>query len=153
MQFYIMGGNNESGGLVQEMENMIDTLFAAGFGEEEIKLKVVPGGQHNEYLWRTQFPDGYEWLYLNPSNEIIGNELVPKFTLKIVNGRIFFENHLIGDDNSGYLLKLFSTDGRQVFENVIHSGESLALDQRLKGVFVAHLSEGGISLTKKVLLF
>lgn len=153
MQFYIMGGNNESGGLVQEMENMIDTLFAAGFGEEEIKLKVVPGGQHNEYLWRTQFPDAYEWLFLNPSNEISGNELVPKFTLKIVNGRIFFENHLSGDDSTGYLLKLFSTDGRQAFENVIHSGESLALNPGLKGVFVAHLSGGGILLTKKVLLF
>jgi predicted alpha/beta superfamily hydrolase len=153
MQFYIMGGNNESGGLVQEMENMIDTLFAAGFGEEEIKLKVIPGGQHNEYLWRTQFPDAYEWLFLNPSNEINGNELVPKFTLKIVNGRIFFENHLRGDDSTGYLLKLFSTDGRQVFENVIHSGESLALNPGLKGIFVAHLSGDGISLTKKVLQF
>ncbi len=153
MQFYIMGGDNESGGMVQEMENMIDTLYAAGFGEEEIKLKVVPGGQHNEYLWRTQFPAAYEWLFLNSSNEIKNNELFLKYTLKILNGCIFFENHQTGAHSTDYLLKLFSTEGRQVYENKIHSGESLVLFPGLIGVFIVHLYGGEFSLTEKVVLF
>jgi len=71
----------------------------------------------------------------------------------MVNGRIFFENHLTGDDSTNYLLKLFSVDGRQVFENTIHSGESLSLDPALKGIFIAYLGGNGITITKKVLLF
>lgn len=153
MQFYIMGGNNESGGLVQEMENMIDTLYAAGFGEEEIKLKIVPGGQHNEYLWRTQFPAAYEWLFLNSSNQIIDNQLIQKYSLKIVNGNLVFENHLNNSDSSVYQFQLYATDGRKVSESTIHSGENIKINSGLKGIFIAHINGGGIALTKKVLLF
>jgi len=152
MQFYIMGGDNESGGMVQEMENMIDTLFASGFGEDEIKLKVVPGGQHNEYLWRTQFPAAYEWLFLNPSNAIVNNKVVQKVLLKVDNNYIIFENLLSGDDSTSYLLQLFSPDGKKISEKSVHSGESLAVRTGLKGIFIVRVSGGDIIMAKKILL-
>ncbi len=153
MQFYIMGGNNESGGLVQEMENMIDTLYAAGFSEEEIKLKIVPGGQHNEYLWRTQFPAAYEWLFLNPSSGIFDNKLIQKFSIKMVNGNLVFENHLDSSDSSVYQFQLYATDGRKISESTVYSGENIPIKPGLKGVFIAYISGSGITLTEKVLLF
>ena len=63
MSFYIMGGEQESETLLQEMNEMVETLYAAGFQETEIKLLVHADGQHSEWYWRREFPNAYLWLY------------------------------------------------------------------------------------------
>lgn len=72
MRFYQMAGSNESNAMVPQMQAMEDSLALLGFSDGEIKTKVVSGGQHNEYLWRTQFVDAYKWLFSEYINQIDG---------------------------------------------------------------------------------
>ncbi|MEM6516423.1 MAG: alpha/beta hydrolase-fold protein [Bacteroidota bacterium] len=60
--FYFMAGDSESEDMVTDMEKMIKLLHSEGLKSKQIKSKVVKGGQHNEQLWRENFPDAFEWL-------------------------------------------------------------------------------------------
>jgi len=67
MKFYFLAGGQESSGLEADVENMIATLEANGFQEEEINFLFVPNGQHSEWFWAQEYPDAFDWLYLfNP---------------------------------------------------------------------------------------
>lgn len=70
VRFYQLCGNNESSGLVADMQRMNDSLVKLGFGQENILNKIVPGGQHNEKLWRESFGEAYVWLFTPYANEV-----------------------------------------------------------------------------------
>jgi predicted alpha/beta superfamily hydrolase len=69
MRFYQLCGSSEgsnqaeSDEMVSEMKRMNDSLVKIGFKQEDIYNKVVPGGQHNEKLWREAFSEAYLWLF------------------------------------------------------------------------------------------
>jgi len=63
MNIFLLGGGQESAGLLQDMNNMVTTLYNAGFEESEIKLVTHQEGQHSEWYWRREFPNSYEWLF------------------------------------------------------------------------------------------
>ncbi|TXB70264.1 alpha/beta hydrolase-fold protein [Phaeodactylibacter luteus] len=63
MKFYLLAGGMEGGNQVGDMEAMYNTLMEAGFGAEEIEMRTVPEGGHNEALWRGAFPEAYLWLF------------------------------------------------------------------------------------------
>ena len=62
-QFYLMAGSNESSSMVSQMESMIELLVNQGLSAENLKSKVVPGGMHNESLWRQEFEEAVLWLF------------------------------------------------------------------------------------------
>ncbi len=62
VRFYMLAGDKESGSMVPEMKAMKDSLIAAGFDAALIFTKVVPGGQHNEKMWREAFGPAWLWL-------------------------------------------------------------------------------------------
>lgn len=64
IKFYFLAGGQESNSLPQEVENMIDTLIAAGHDENFLKYKYVANGQHSEWFWAQEFPEAFEWLFL-----------------------------------------------------------------------------------------
>jgi len=70
MKVYLMCGSMESSGTVQNMLRMEDTLLTYGFTEESVISKVVPGGQHNEALWRNEFAEAYLWLFGSYASDI-----------------------------------------------------------------------------------
>ncbi len=79
MQFYFLAGGQESETLDQQVLDMIATMEAEGFQENEINYEFVPSGQHSEWFWAQEFPDAFEWLYINSSlsiNDPIGNGIV-----------------------------------------------------------------------------
>ncbi len=63
MKFYMLGGEQESASLIQQMEAMETTLYEAGFGASEVMLVTHPDGQHSEWYWRREFKDAYSWLF------------------------------------------------------------------------------------------
>jgi predicted alpha/beta superfamily hydrolase len=71
MRIYMMCGGGESQGTIDDMMDMQDTLLQAGFSEDEISLTVIPGGEHNETLWSSDFGDAYKWLFASYTNAII----------------------------------------------------------------------------------
>lgn len=62
-KMYFLAGENEGGDMVDDMEKMIDLLKEKGYEEENIKSLIVPAGEHNEKLWRTQWRTAYEWMF------------------------------------------------------------------------------------------
>lgn len=64
MRLYFVCGDSESSGMVPDMNNVYSSLQGIGFSEpNELKKKVVSGGQHSEWFWRQEFPDAYRWLF------------------------------------------------------------------------------------------
>ncbi len=68
MKFYLLGGEQESSTLIQELEDMQTTLLNAGFQSSEILLHTHSDGQHSEWFWNREFPDAYIWLFNNVVN-------------------------------------------------------------------------------------
>ncbi|MFZ4464681.1 MAG: alpha/beta hydrolase-fold protein [Bacteroidales bacterium] len=73
---YMMAGDNEGEGVVQDMQQMADILRNKGLSADDLHVKVVPGGQHNEALWQSQFEEAIIWLFrLSPG---IPEKEIPK---------------------------------------------------------------------------
>jgi predicted alpha/beta superfamily hydrolase len=70
MRIYLMCGGSEGQGTINDMMDMQDSLLQVGFMEDEISLTVIPGGQHNENLWKQDFGEAYLWLYASFANDI-----------------------------------------------------------------------------------
>lgn len=62
-RMYFMAGNKESKHMKGNMLKTIQLMNEAGFPEKNIKSKVVEEGEHNEKLWREEFPAAIEWLF------------------------------------------------------------------------------------------
>jgi len=61
-KFYFMAGDSESEEMVIDMEKMITLLKRKGMDDNQVFSKVVKNGEHNEKLWRENFPQAFEWL-------------------------------------------------------------------------------------------
>ena len=63
VRMYFLAGDNESPTMVSNMNNMINLMKSEGFDQNNITSKVVPGGEHNEKLWRENFEETILWLF------------------------------------------------------------------------------------------
>jgi len=70
MRFYQLCGDNEGAGVTEDMQRMNDSLLSLGFPQDKIFNKIIPGGQHNETLWREAFGEAYLWLFNSYANAV-----------------------------------------------------------------------------------
>ena len=70
IRFYLLAGSDEGSNTVANIVAMRDSLLSLDFTSDEVTTKVVPGGQHNEKLWRENFQDAYLWLFQDLINGI-----------------------------------------------------------------------------------
>lgn len=152
MRYYMMGGTNESGGLVQQMNQMMDTLQAAGFTDPELFLKVVPGGQHNELLWRTQFGQAYQWLYLDGSTDVDEFEPGSSIRTKIMYDRLFLETNNLGLESQLFDINVYSITGQMVFQTRLMPGNSMAIPVNLQGIYLVTVTGGNTRFSQKVFI-
>ncbi len=68
IRFYQLCGTNEGADVAGDMQRMNDSLIEIGFRQGRIRNKIVPGGQHNEKLWRENFEEAYLWLFDSYAN-------------------------------------------------------------------------------------
>ncbi|WP_037348595.1 alpha/beta hydrolase [Sediminibacter sp. Hel_I_10] len=61
-KFYFMAGSAESDTMIADMKKVITLLKVKGIKDKQIKSTVIEGGEHNEKLWRDNFPDAFQWL-------------------------------------------------------------------------------------------
>ncbi len=59
--FYI--GGREGDESVPDLERMIPLLATPDHAVREVTVHIVPGNQHNERAWRTEFPLAIAWLF------------------------------------------------------------------------------------------
>ena len=142
MRIYLMCGGSEGQETIKDMMDMQDTLLQVGFSEDELSLTVIPGGQHNESLWRQDFGNAYKWLFASYSNEI--NEPVK------VNIIRFFPNPT-GDKlmvpadfpDSCDSLEVIDMMGNQVLKFAPFTGREVNVSGLASGLYLVSLSANG----------
>ena len=68
---FFLAGGKEGGNVqfeeinqtVKDMNTMVDIMKAKGFASENMVSKVVPNGEHNEALWRSEFEEALMFLF------------------------------------------------------------------------------------------
>ncbi|MEE4176260.1 MAG: alpha/beta hydrolase-fold protein [Bacteroides sp.] len=151
MKYFIMGGSNESSGLVDQMQAMVDTLFSIGFGESEVTLVVVPGGQHNEILWQSQFGQAYQWLF--NTSATYTPVIYPEREIKLrqQGNRIWLEQGQ-GRPEGPYHLQIFNLFGQALYGVNIMAGQAIHLPPHLRGLVIARVIGNDLQFTQKIWL-
>lgn len=70
MRLYLMCGGMEGQNTINDVMDMQDSLLVSGYQEEDLSVKIIPGGQHNENLWSGDFGEAYLWLFAAYANDI-----------------------------------------------------------------------------------
>jgi len=61
-RIYLMAGDHESSNMIPNLERMEQLILQRVKSPSQLHKKIVPGGHHNERLWRHEFADAYKWL-------------------------------------------------------------------------------------------
>ncbi|MGB7843792.1 MAG: hypothetical protein WBL21_13430, partial [Salinimicrobium sp.] len=70
-KFYFMAGTAEDEEMVADLKKMLSLLEQKGLPQENIKIKIVEGAQHNEASWSREFPQAFLWLFPEKSSQMI----------------------------------------------------------------------------------
>lgn len=62
-RLYVMYGGKEGDGMIADTNKMQRQLRQQGHPRQNTQFKRVPNGEHNEQLWRTEFPEAIQWLF------------------------------------------------------------------------------------------
>ena len=152
VKYYIMGGTNESASLVPSMQAMVDTLLGMGVNPSNVHLKTVPGGQHNEALWRSQFREAYEWLFLTPAVGVpAGTRGELPVMMRQSGHKILIEPSDITKTPDSLHLKLFTMKGQETYHAVITPGEWIDLPYGLRGIYVATIAGTNLAYSRKLM--
>ncbi len=64
-RFYFLVGSDEGESMVPDHQRMVELLKSKGVNTEHIENHIIEGGKHNEALWKSHFPNAYQWLTYN----------------------------------------------------------------------------------------
>jgi predicted alpha/beta superfamily hydrolase len=136
MRLYQMTGGNEGDSQVSNTLTMHDSLLAVGFGGGELNTIIIPGGQHNEQLWRTQFEDAYLWLFADFITDLIEEKPGLK-PLSIypnpVNNKLYPN---IITSNIKVTIKVFNIYGKTVLKQDNYIGNSIDVSSLNPGAYL-----------------
>jgi predicted alpha/beta superfamily hydrolase len=62
LKMFIIAGRNEDENLEKEILKMKKILENSGFNKNNLKVELIPDGQHNEWFWQREFSEVYSWL-------------------------------------------------------------------------------------------
>ena len=140
MQIYMLGGEQESVTLIQEMNNMVSTLHNAGFEDSEVKMVTHQDGQHSEWYWRREFPSAYMWLFNRDNNSV--SPLSNKKNIEIFPNP--FSDSLI--IKNGKLLKnakfeLYNSNGILEYSGSIPASGKIRVNDLKNGTYIFNIIE------------
>ena len=118
MDIYMIGGEQEGPGLIEDMNNMVTTLQNAGFEDSEINMLTHEDGQHSEWYWRREFPNAYLWLFNRNSLSVaslINTDIVTIFP-KPFSDSITIKFDKILEDVK---FEIYNTDGKLEYSGFI----------------------------------
>lgn len=153
VKYYLMGGTSESATMVPLMQAMMDTLTAIGVNPNHMHLRTVPGGQHNEALWRSQFRDAYEWLFSPGDVSAPGNASGSLPIMIQQSGhRIRIEQQQGAEAASAMTINLYNLKGQKTFHAQIMPDVWVDLPARLQGIYIARVVGPGMVYSRKLML-
>lgn len=150
MRLYQMAGRQESVSMLPNMQAMNDTLGNLGFSSQELFIKEVPNGQHNEALWRNQFSEAYLWLFSAFANKI--NEMSQVVDLQIspnpVQGVLHIGNYKSKEQDS---LEIIDMNGVKVFQLDSNVSNDLDISKLKSGSYIIIIRSKDIIYQSKFL--
>jgi len=139
-----MAGSNESGSMVPQMDEMISTMDSAGFPSEQMYRVVVPGGQHNEALWRSQFEEAVLWLFKDILLSTPETETNPDSAYKVfpnpTDGNITIEPHIPTIDTIHF--QVYQLDGKEIFQSNGSGRITTSLEGIPPGLYLIKITRG-----------
>jgi predicted alpha/beta superfamily hydrolase len=69
-KIYLMMGGEEGNEAIDGIKRMTNLLKAQKHPAENLYSEVVPGGEHNEKFWRSEFPKAVTWLFKKPASTL-----------------------------------------------------------------------------------
>jgi predicted alpha/beta superfamily hydrolase len=151
MKFYMLGGEQESASLIQQMETMENTLQEAGFDDSEIILVTHSDGQHSEWYWRREFPDAYAWLFSEVINALpfVSAKDEVKIGPNPFSDSLFFATDLPLNDVT---VNLYNLSGEKVNTRIISFGETVDFSAIKDGLYLLEIVSGQeVILLRKVI--
>jgi predicted alpha/beta superfamily hydrolase len=147
---YMMAGDNEGEGVVPEMQQMAALLQNKGLPIDDLHIKVVPGGQHNEALWQSQFEEAIIWLFRLSSG--IQEEKSPKSGYWYPNPSTDKLHFKSGDKfQNPELIEFFSETGINVLTVVPEINLPLAINDLHNGLYIIQTTfQDGINIQRFV---
>jgi hypothetical protein len=143
MRFYLMCGGNEMPGTISDMIAMQDTLLALGLPEDNLNYKVIPGGQHNEGLWRQDFGEAYLWLFGSYANNV--GESPGAHNIKLFPNPARSVLQLPADfPEECDSLEIIDMEGQLILKEKNFKGRQIYVKGLASGVYIVSLSKGGV---------
>lgn len=152
MKIYMMCGTPEGNGSVEiDMNLMFNTLVSAGFSNQEVKVVTKTDGQHSEWFWKREYPDGYQWLFDSQSTAIhySMDESLPfilaptPFTDSVT---LIWKSPV-----KEYSVALFNSSGQNVYYDLRKGNHILDTHALPKGAYLLIIEFNGQVFRKKVL--
>jgi len=140
IKLYQMAGGQESASMVPNMQAMNDSLKALGFSAEELNVKVVPNGQHNEALWRNEFAAAYLWLFsdfANGTSELENNNEI-RISPNPVSNEISIQNYQVKKNDSLTIVDLMG----HILANIALISNKMDVSFLQSGVYILIIKSG-----------
>ncbi len=148
-KFYFVAGANESLSLIKDMDTIISTLKAIGFGEEEINRNVKADGAHSEWFWKREFGPAYDWLF---SDITSGNQPILKPTTAFT----IYPNpaqHSFSLGKQADEVTLYNLQGKEMQQwSSVLANQSLQLMQLQAGIYLLAIRMGATTATQKLVV-
>ncbi len=147
VKFYLMCGDSEGETTVQDMNNMAYLLVDAGFNNNNVITDVIAGGEHNEYLWRTQFQKAYLWLFNDWISSIPEKREIESLSIypNPVDKLLMFPKELVYGSNDSLLV--FDATGKSLLEINNFKGQPVSVCGLMPGIYFFRLTTKNIEFS------
>jgi hypothetical protein len=155
-RFFLLGGTNESAGMVPDMQTMRNTLLDRGYPESEIRLEAHSYGAHNENYWSGEYTEVFKWLFADFNSAIA----TPESNLRLFIGPNPSEGTFtcyVQLQQAG-MLRVFDLNGRMVHEmNIRPAGrkptpEVINLHHLPAATYVVVLTDGANTASQTLVI-
>lgn len=131
LRLYFVCGQNESSGMVSDMNAVKNNLIAKGVSTSNTFTKVDSDGTHSESYWRREFPAAYVWLF---QNETLDNSNYDTAKIEIfqMNSNQIYCSGLKQDLDAVF----YSIHGQKIGSLKIENGTNNIDFQLQKGIYI-----------------
>jgi len=111
--YFLAGGKEGDGSLPAECNQMLAILKANNYEENELLLKTVASGEHNEAFWSAEFGEAFLWLFENISS-VEKEKLISTF--KVFPTPAFDTITIESANNEAFTIKLYNNQGKLILK-------------------------------------
>jgi len=147
-RFYFMAGDKESSRMVEDMEKVFGLLISEGIADENVFIKVVKNGEHNEFLWRTQFKEAVKWLYKLESDTTDQASLPEMYPIPATN-QLFFRKV---NQKFPEKIEIISLTGQLIMQVEGQERKQLDVTQLQKGMYIVRLGYTDQQLIRRLII-